>query len=272
MEHKTNWKNQDIVKAEDLNRIEGNNSELESPSFDDSGTVSDINSFTDFINSIKSKMNIFQFYRDFKAGMKYVLHTGRLANNATTTQEGFALDARMGKTLYDMIAEQNKNLTSYFVQENTLELKKDTKKTVLYQNKNLGTVLSEAVLGSRKRSDLILTLDKLILARYDEEDRVIENSQVATNSDLKAYYLLNGTILDSVLKQTINKVFFIVNSYFPPDIPEQNEGFLEILVDEASARKLVRFTTYYGDKIYQRRTFNSAWDSNWYLYQGEEVI
>lgn len=75
-------------------------------------------------------------------------------------------------------------MTSHFVQEDTLELKKDTKKTVLYQNKNLGTVLSEAVLGSRKRSDLILTLDKLILARYDEEDRVIENSQVVTSNDL----------------------------------------------------------------------------------------
>ena len=86
--------------------------DLENPVFDDSGTAEGINSFTDFMNSVKSKMNIFQFYRDFKAGMKYVLHTGRLVNNAVTTEEGFALDARMGKTLQDQITEQNKNITN----------------------------------------------------------------------------------------------------------------------------------------------------------------
>lgn len=84
---------------------------IQNPVFDDSGTTEGINSFTDFMNSVKSKMNIFQFFRDFKSGMKYIMHTGRLANNATTTQEGFALDARMGKTLQDQITDVNKNIT-----------------------------------------------------------------------------------------------------------------------------------------------------------------
>ena len=83
---------------------------IQNPTFDDSGTTEGINSFTDFMEKVKSKMNIFQFYRDFKAGMKYVLHTGRLANNVTTTQEGFALDARMGKTLQDQITDVNNNI------------------------------------------------------------------------------------------------------------------------------------------------------------------
>lgn len=83
---------------------------IQNPTFDDSGTAEGINSFTDFIAKVKSKMNIFEFYRDFKAGMKYVLHTGRLVNNAVTTEEGFALDARMGKTLQDQITEQNNNI------------------------------------------------------------------------------------------------------------------------------------------------------------------
>lgn len=83
---------------------------IQNPTFDDSGTTEGINSFTDFMNSVKSKMNIFQFFRDFKAGMKYVLHTGRLANNAITTEEGFALDARMGKVLQDQITDVNNNI------------------------------------------------------------------------------------------------------------------------------------------------------------------
>ena len=83
---------------------------IQNPTFDDSGTTEGINSFTDFMNSVKSKMSIFDFFKNFKAGMKYVLHTGKLVNNATTTQEGFALDARMGKTLQDQITEQNKNI------------------------------------------------------------------------------------------------------------------------------------------------------------------
>lgn len=83
---------------------------IQNPTFDDSGTVEEISNFTDFLNSVKTKMNIFRFFRDFKAGMKYVLHTGRLVNNAVTTEEGFALDARMGKTLQDQITDVNKNL------------------------------------------------------------------------------------------------------------------------------------------------------------------
>lgn len=110
MEHKTDWKLRDTVTPDDMNRIEGNVKELETPTFDDSGTVEGISSFTDFINSVKTKMNIFQFFRDFKAGMKYIIHTGRLANNVTTTQEGFALDARMGKTLQDQITDVNNNI------------------------------------------------------------------------------------------------------------------------------------------------------------------
>lgn len=93
--------------GENAEEVEG----LKAPYFDDSGTVEGISSFTDFMEKVKSKMNIFQFFRNFKAGMKYVLHTGKLVNNATTTQEGFALDARMGKTLQDQINDVNKNIT-----------------------------------------------------------------------------------------------------------------------------------------------------------------
>ena len=117
MVHKTDWKLKDTVKPEDLNRIEENNSELESPTFDDSGTVSDINSFTDFVNSVKSKMSIFDFFRNFKAGLKYIVHTGQIINTQDVTQEGFALDARQANpnisgSLGAKISDLNNNINS----------------------------------------------------------------------------------------------------------------------------------------------------------------
>lgn len=95
---------------DNADKVDAEFGKVENPPFDDSGTVQEISSFTDFVNSVKTKMNIFQFFRDFKAGMKYVLHAGRLANNAVTTEEGFALDARMGKVLQDQILDVNKNI------------------------------------------------------------------------------------------------------------------------------------------------------------------
>lgn len=115
MVHKTDWKLKDTVKPEDLNRIEENNSELESPTFDDTGTVSDINSFTDFINSVKSRMNIFEFFKNFKAGLKYIVHQGQIINSQDVTQAGFALDARQANpnisgTLGAKISDLNNNI------------------------------------------------------------------------------------------------------------------------------------------------------------------
>ena len=60
-----------------------------------------ITSFPTFLNKIVSGIKLPTFLRDFKAGMQYVIHTGKLINNADCVDEGYALDARMGKTLND---------------------------------------------------------------------------------------------------------------------------------------------------------------------------
>ncbi|MBS4931234.1 MAG: hypothetical protein KH020_07880, partial [Clostridiales bacterium] len=83
---------------------------LKNPEFDDSGTVESISSFTDFINSVKNKMNIFQFFRNFKAGMKYVLHTGMIVNNFTSERGDLPGSAANDKQLYDMITDTNNNI------------------------------------------------------------------------------------------------------------------------------------------------------------------
>lgn len=76
-------------------------------SFTDADLDTGITSFPTFLSKIVSGMKLAKFLRDFKAGMGYVLHVGSLVNNATCTESGKALDARMGKTLQDQITSLN---------------------------------------------------------------------------------------------------------------------------------------------------------------------
>lgn len=79
-------------------------------SFTDADLDTGITSFPTFLTKIVSGMKLAKFLRDFKAGMAYVLHVGSLVNNATCTESGKALDARMGKTLQDQITSLNDSL------------------------------------------------------------------------------------------------------------------------------------------------------------------
>ena len=82
-------------------------------SFTDADLDTGITSFPTFLTKIVSGMKLAKFIRDFKAGMAYVLHVGDLINNATCTESGKALDARMGKTLQDQITSLNDSLFRY---------------------------------------------------------------------------------------------------------------------------------------------------------------
>ena len=90
-------------------------------SFTDADLDSGITSFPNFLTKIVSGMKLAKFLRDFKAGMAYVLHVGDLINNATCTESGKALDARMGKTLQDQITSLNDSLESKYVDITRLE-------------------------------------------------------------------------------------------------------------------------------------------------------
>ena len=84
-------------------------------SFTDADLDSGITSFPNFLTKVVSGMKLAKFIRDFKAGMAYVLHTGSLINNATCTESGKALDARMGKTLQDQITSLNDSLSTSII-------------------------------------------------------------------------------------------------------------------------------------------------------------
>lgn len=74
------------------------------PGFDDGGDVQGISGFGDFLNRMTSGMRLPSFFRDLKAGLKFVLHTGQLVNNGLCNEPGkYPLDAAYGRTLLEMI-------------------------------------------------------------------------------------------------------------------------------------------------------------------------
>lgn len=75
--------------------------DIENPEFDDSGTVEGISSFPTFLETMKSKMNFFQFFRNLKAGLQFVLHAGQIVNNCVTDNARLLLSAAQGKALMD---------------------------------------------------------------------------------------------------------------------------------------------------------------------------
>lgn len=79
--------------------------DIESPEFDDSGTVEGISSFPTFLETMKSKMNFFQFFRNLKAGLQFVLHAGQIVNNCVTDNSSLPLSAAQGKVLKDLYTQ-----------------------------------------------------------------------------------------------------------------------------------------------------------------------
>lgn len=77
--------------------------DIQNPTFDDSGTSEEISSFPEFLDTVKSKMNFFQFFRNLKAGLQFVLHAGSIVNNCVTDNPSLPLSAAQGKALQDLI-------------------------------------------------------------------------------------------------------------------------------------------------------------------------
>lgn len=86
--------------------------DIESPEFDDSGTVEGISSFPSFLETMKSRMNFFQFFRNLKAGLQFVLHTGQIVNNCVTDNSSLPLSAAQGKALMDKYTQLYSDLNT----------------------------------------------------------------------------------------------------------------------------------------------------------------
>lgn len=79
--------------------------DIENPVFDDSGEVEGLSSFPGFLATVVSKMDFFKFFRNLKAGFKFVLHAGQLVNNCTSEAEDLPLAAKQGKVLMDLYTQ-----------------------------------------------------------------------------------------------------------------------------------------------------------------------
>lgn len=115
---KTGWVNgsEPDMDAEHMNNIEDGIDGLYHPVFDDSGTVEGITNFPQFLSTVVNKMNPIAFYKNFKAGMAFVLHAGQLVNNGLCNEPGkYPLDAAYGKTLYDYYDRLNSDLDDHFL-------------------------------------------------------------------------------------------------------------------------------------------------------------
>lgn len=84
--------------------------DIQNPAFDDSGTSEEISNFPEFLDTVKSKMNFFQFFRNLKAGLQFVLHAGSIVNNCVTDNPNLPLSAAQGKALQDALTVLNNEL------------------------------------------------------------------------------------------------------------------------------------------------------------------
>jgi len=111
------------VHADEMNKRHkqhlDNEKALAFPEFDDGGTVSGISSFPEFLDMVKSKMRIFDFYKNFKAGMQFVLHTGMIVNNAATDNSKLPVSAAVAKDLQDQVTQLYSDLTGVLTSDKT---------------------------------------------------------------------------------------------------------------------------------------------------------
>lgn len=105
-----NGETHDIKDAAARTSIE----EIINPEFDDSGTAEGITSFPSFLEKFKSKYNLFQWFRDFKAGAQFILHSGQIINNCVTDRADLPGSAAQLKVLMDLYTQLNSNLRDSF--------------------------------------------------------------------------------------------------------------------------------------------------------------
>lgn len=96
----------DVSRQEFDTEING----LKNPVFDDSGEVENITNFSSFLSTLVSGMSIFQFFRNLKAGLKFVMDVGMTVNNLESDSPTLPLSAAQGKALKGMFDQLNAEL------------------------------------------------------------------------------------------------------------------------------------------------------------------
>ncbi len=161
--------------------------DIETPEFDDSGTVEGISSFPSFLETMKSKMNFFQFFRNLKAGLQFVLHAGQIVNNCVTDNAGLPLSAAQGKALMDKYTQLYSDLNTT---NNNLSKKLSVGNNIasadLTYDVNDGRFGTLSMRFSDGTINQLLLLDKTAAVTIFRNNEWQEQYRFATTSDLNA--------------------------------------------------------------------------------------
>ena len=99
-------------------------------------------------------------------------------------------------------------------------------------------------------------------------------TQIAKQADLdkltdetEGHYITEGTILSNKLAvengKTKIKLKFVIDTYYPEDVPDRVEGAVIYLCDYGGSRQKVLFVAFGSNKVYVRSIFGDAWNTEW---------
>ena len=132
-------------------------------------------------------MKIRDFFRNLKAGLKFVLHTGQLVNNGLCNEPGkYPLDAAYGRTLLEMIG-------------NTADLPggaADIVSAIVTQNSNLSDKTNTSDFNNLKNSIVMVNVTGFAIG-IDGNNVII---QWLTGENREFGYALNIGITDGTMQ------------------------------------------------------------------------
>lgn len=171
------------------------------------------------LGSIKTGKSISSLLSNIKALLMSTLTTSKLANNLSTNQEGFALDARMGKQLGESVGAINERLAKneFTITPNTNYVVEDNLKTLRRINKRCDVSLMVKYNGGNFVAGAYYHV-----ATFDEHPT--KNAYLASNVTVNgsgggvgvssAYIAPDGKLYLATGATILNPYFFISGHFF----------------------------------------------------------
>ena len=244
--------------------------DIESPEFDDSGTVEGISSFPSFLETMKSKMNFFQFFRNLKAGLQFVLHTGQIVNNCVTDNSSLPLSAAQGKALMDkytqLYSEMGTITNGIFISNQSLDI---ITKTGNYRGANISELKSyitpsswcgiKAYVQSDNAAFFhIVTSDNIVICAYRDGDGTYKIYPLALKSDLSIKYKDFYVKLSE--SNWVTSATGLNYFDFPVDIPDKGIVISTEILKWSNTKSNVTCSFYDNSYLQFRSSDRTTWD------------
>ena len=244
--------------------------DIETPEFDDSGTVEGISSFPSFLETMKSKMNFFQFFRNLKAGLQFILHAGQIVNNCVTDNAGLPLSAAQGKVLKDMYtqlySEMGTITNGIFISNQSLDI---ITKTGNYRGANISELKSyitpsswcgiKAYVQSDNAAFFhIVTSDNIVICAYRDGDGTYKIYPLALKSDLSIKYKDFYVKLSE--SNWVTSATGLNYFDFPVDIPDKGIVISTEILKWSNTKSNVTCSFYDNSYLQFRSSDRTTWD------------